>query len=477
MSAMAQAMAVERAAAVKRRGHVRLIVFVVVLGLAGAVCGIAGLDAVGAPDSARWVLAITLAATLAVVLVGVISHRMTIARIRWRETDAYVARIERESKKYHALMEGAADMLIIVDAASERVRESNAMAREALNLARATPADAAASASSAALGPHVDEIIADEDRERFRAALASAATSPAPQSSLAEVRLRPNAHAAQRQPESRGEHALVADARFAAVDFGGERVVQVSLRDLSKEKEMERQLQIRERLSSIGLLTAGVAHEINNPLEGIGNYIALLEKKDLDERDRQRYLELVRHGFARIADLVRDLLRFARPAAGEGTADLAGVVDRALKLVAYTDPFKGITVAREGLDTSIVVVGDPGRLEQVVFNLLLNAASAMRARGTITIRAQRIEEGSSAMVDLMVEDEGPGIPPENLSKVFDPFFTTSGGTGLGLAVSYGIVRAHGGVLRAENIVPCGARFTIRLPWPAAPAVRHRRKPA
>src|SRR4029079_8510903 len=133
---------------------------------------------------------------------------------------------------------------------------------------------------------------------------------------------------------------------------------------LSKEKEMERQLQIRERLSSIGLLTAGVAHEINNPLEGIGNYIALLEKKDLDERDRQRYLELVRHGFARIADLVRAVLRFARPAAGEGTADLSGVVDRALKLVAYTDPFKGITVAREVLDASIVVVGDPGRLEQ-----------------------------------------------------------------------------------------------------------------
>jgi signal transduction histidine kinase len=438
--------------AVKRGGHVRLIAFFAALAALGGMAGSRWLDALGAPRESRVALWTTLGLTLLAAVVGVIVHRMTIARIRWRETDAYLARIERESEKYHALMQGAADILLIVDAQSGRVRESNARAREALELEEPPGAG----------GPHVDEFVAEPDRARFRSALERAGSAPTPAVSLAEVRLRPRGSA-----HALAEHSLVADARFAAVEFGGERVVQVSLRDRTKEMEMERQLQIRERMSSIGLLTAGVAHEINNPLEGIGNYIALLEKKDLTDDQRKRYLELVRHGFARIRDLVRDLLRFARPAAGEGSADLAEVVDRARKLVAFTQTFKGVAVECAGLDAPIVVVGDAGRLEQVVFNLLLNAATAMGSRGTIAIRAQRVrdDDTGAAQVELVVEDDGPGIAVEHLSKLFDPFFTTSGGTGLGLAVSYGIVRAHGGSMRAENREPHGARFTIRLPWP------------
>jgi len=522
---MAEASTTSVGTAVKRRGHLRLIAFFAALAAAGSLAGVAWLGALGASRDAMLALVATLAITLLVALVGVIFHRSTIAKIRWRETDDYLARIERESEKYHALMEGAADMLLIVDPRSGLVRESNAMAREALGLARnarnlagvveretgdvsAAGADvddssesnraSGATANRSDLGPAmrtepgsanraearassdanrdaaerggeppIDSILMDADRARFRAALARAETGAESQASLAEVRLRSR------------DRTLVADARFAAIDFGGERVIQVSLRDRSKEKEMERQLQIRERLSSIGLLTAGVAHEINNPLEGIGNYIALLEKKELDEDQRARYLELVRHGFARIADLVRDLLRFARPAAGEGSADLAGVVDRALKLVAYTETFKGVDVERVGLDRPILVVGDSGRLEQVVFNLLLNAANAMGSRGKITIRAGRAaaSDDGAAMIDLMVEDEGPGMQREHIDRIFDPFFTTSGGTGLGLAVSYGIVRAHGGTLRAENRSPRGARFTMSLPWPGAADVAQKRKPA
>jgi signal transduction histidine kinase len=444
---MAELEAESRGGAVKRGGHVRLIAFFAVLASAGGFAGARWLDALGAPRESRIALWVTLGLTMLTALVGVIAHRMTIARIRWRETDAYLARIERESEKYHALMDGAADILLIVDAASGRVRESNAQAREALELAHIGSGDLL----------HVDEFVAEPDRLRFRSALDRAGSAPQPAISLTEVHLRRAGAGGQ----------LMADARFAAVDFGGQRVIQVSLRDRTKEMEMERQLQIRERMSSIGLLTAGVAHEINNPLEGIGNYIALLEKKDLTDDQRKRYLDLVRHGFARIRDLVRDLLRFARPAAGEGSADLAEVVDRAKKLVAFTQTFKGVAVECNGLELPIVVVGDAGRLEQVVFNLLLNAANAMSSRGTISIQARRArdEDTGAAEVELVVEDDGPGIAAEHLSKIFDPFFTTSGGTGLGLAVSYGIVRAHGGTMRAENRSPHGARFTIRLPWP------------
>jgi two-component system, NtrC family, sensor kinase len=219
-------------------------------------------------------------------------------------------------------------------------------------------------------------------------------------------------------------------------------------------------------MSSIGLLTAGVAHEINNPLEGIGNYVSLLERPDLTAEERRRYLELVRHGFQRIGDIVRDLLRFARPRPGEGTAELGVVVESALKLARYSDRTRGVVVEREGFERPLHVVGDPGRLEQLVFNLLLNAGQVLDGAGRVWIRARTAHDGAGLrQLELAVEDTGPGIAPEHIDKLFDPFFTTSGGTGLGLPVSYGIARAHGGTLSAENRAEGGARFVLRLPWP------------
>jgi signal transduction histidine kinase len=248
--------------------------------------------------------------------------------------------------------------------------------------------------------------------------------------------------------------ALTAFVGFVGVFVHRLRVLPLRWKE---QMEIERQLQIHERLSSIGLLTAGVAHEINNPLEGIGNYLKLLEREE-DAGKRARHLEQVRHGFARIREIVLDLLRFARPAAGAGEADLAQVVASARRLAAYSDKMKGVEVRVEGLEEPLLVVGDPGRLEQVVVNLLLNAATAMGSKGRVTIRARRTSE-----VELAIEDEGPGIPPADLDRIFDPFFTTTGGTGLGLSVSYGIVRAHGGTLTARNREGGGAEFAIRFP--------------
>src|SRR4029079_8610207 len=106
--------------------------------------------------------------------------------------------------------------------------------------------------------------------------------------------------------------------------------------------------------------------EINNPLEGIGNYLKLLERDDLAPDVRARYLDLVRHGFARIGEIVHDLLRFARPQPGSGTANLSAAANRAAKLAAYTDKLRAVTIAFEGLDAPLVVQGDEGRLEQVL---------------------------------------------------------------------------------------------------------------
>ncbi|HZL99213.1 MAG TPA: ATP-binding protein, partial [Planctomycetota bacterium] len=243
-----------------------------------------------------------------------------------------------------------------------------------------------------------------------------------------------------------------------------------SERALRREQEVQRQLQTAERLSSVGLLTAGVAHEINNPLEGIGNYLSLLEKPDLDAERRARYLDQVRHGFERIRGIVADLLRFSRPTAEQGRIDLAAVVERSVAMAAYGKHFKQVSVERRGLEQPLTVEGDAGRLEQVLLNLLLNAARAMEGRGLITITGSRSTDASGAgWVELAVEDEGTGIAEQDLGRLFDPFFSASGGTGLGLSVSYGIVKAHGGTLTAANRGPRGARFTIRLPAGARPA--------
>jgi len=237
--------------------------------------------------------------------------------------------------------------------------------------------------------------------------------------------------------------------------------VLVSLHDRTRQRAMERELAVRERLSSIGLFTAGVAHEINNPLEGMGNYLTLLEKDELPPETRRRYLGLVQHGFGRIRDLVRDLLRFARPENSSTRIDLAQVVSNASKLVALSSALKEVVIESEGLGRPLWLFGDAGRLEQVLVNLLLNAGKAQQGKGRITLRARSVP-GENAL-ELIVEDEGPGIPAENLTRIFDPFFGSGEGVGLGLAVSYGIVRALGGTIAAENRPGGGARFVVRLP--------------
>jgi signal transduction histidine kinase len=138
-----------------------------------------------------------------------------------------------------------------------------------------------------------------------------------------------------------------------------------------------------------------------------------------------------------------------------------------------------VIVEVQGLERPLFVDGDAGRLEQVVVNLLLNAATAMgrasSSKGRITIQARRGLPGDdgTSEIEVSVADQGPGIPPEDLDRIFDPFFTTTQGTGLGLSVSYGIVRAHGGTLAARNLEGGGAEFTIRLPELASAARRKR----
>jgi signal transduction histidine kinase len=237
------------------------------------------------------------------------------------------------------------------------------------------------------------------------------------------------------------------------------REAEAALRQLEQQRAMERRLATADRLGSLGLLTAGVAHEVNNPLEGIGNYLALLGQEDLPPEKRKRYLESVRHGFERIRQTVRNLLEFGRPRPGTGSADLRRVIARAVDLARFSKSCREVTFAAPAGDDPVMVAGEEGALEQVVMNLFLNAGTAMGGRGRVV--ASIVPAGDA--VELLVDDEGPGIPPEHLGRIFDPFFTTGDGSGLGLSVSYGIAQAHGGTLSAENLPGRGARFTLRLP--------------
>jgi signal transduction histidine kinase len=424
--------------------HARLVLFFAILAALSTLSGVATLRALGpAADPARVeaTLAAAVCATAALGFAGVFLHRLRVLPLRFQETERYLAAIERQSRKYRALMEGAADMLVVVDPDTGRLSEWNARARGALDLGQAADAG-------------LERLADGPELERLRAAVAQAAAAPGEVRTLEALAIR-----------AAGGGALSADVRLAAIPLADERAVLVALRDVTRQKQIEKELALRERLSSVGLLTAGVAHEINNPLEGMANYLRLAQRPDLDAARRAEHLEGVRHGFERIRDLVRELLRFARPQGVEGATDLADSVRRAMRLAAFSPDLAEVRLESEGLEQPLWVTGDGGRLEQVVFNLLLNAGAAMGARGRVRVRAARLGPDT---VELAVEDQGPGIAAENLERIFDPFFSTRGSTGLGLSVSYGIVRAHGGDLTAANRPQGGAVFRIRLPLRGAP---------
>ncbi|MCE9595296.1 MAG: PAS domain S-box protein [Planctomycetes bacterium] len=421
-----------------RHGHLRLIVFFAALAAAGATCGVLAMRTAATERERELIVIATTLGIATLGFAGVLFHRIKINRWRWRETQEYLARIRRESAKYRTVLEGAADALLLVDPVDASVHELNAAARALLGL------------DASAVGASLTASIVEDDRERVLAALKRALEVGGEPVALGELGLR-----------AKDGRRLTVDARAAGIELGDGRAVLIALRDLSVQKQMERKLQIHERLSSLGLLTAGVAHEINNPLEGIGNYLTLLERDALEPEQRARYLANVRHGFGRIRDIARDLLRFARPSDSSERVDLVAAVERALELVKLSDRLRGVEVALDARERPLRVVGDAGRLEQVVVNLLINAATASGPNGHAWITVRRSED---SRVELCVEDDGPGIPTEELARIFDPFVSSTGGTGLGLAVSYGIVSAHGGELVASNRAERGACFTLRLPW-------------
>jgi two-component system NtrC family sensor kinase len=243
-------------------------------------------------------------------------------------------------------------------------------------------------------------------------------------------------------------------------------------------KSTQAQLLQAEKLSAIGQLVAGVAHELNNPLTSVIGYAQLLQEelREAAEQsgDTPRAAPNLSHDLRRIAEeseraakIVRNLLAFARRQSAErAEQDIADVMNRVLSLRAYEFRLNAIELETDFEAGLPPVLGDGGQLQQALLNLLLNAEQAMRARPTRKIRVGARHIAESDAVELFIADSGHGIPDENLRRIFDPFFTTrevGEGTGLGLSICYGIVRDHGGQIAVESRVTQGTTFKVLLP--------------
>jgi hypothetical protein len=252
------------------------------------------------------------------------------------------------------------------------------------------------------------------------------------------------------------------DSSLAEATGSSERAV-LMFHDVTERVALERQVQQTEKMVAVGLLAAGVAHEVNTPLTGISSYTQLL-RSQMDPLDaRVQWLDKIEKQTFRGAKIVSNLLNFARTGGSDDASlDVTRVVGDVLSLVEHQLDRARVRVVKElGLDLP-TVLGSENKIQQVLFNLILNARDAMPSGGWLTLKT--FADGRDVVVE--VSDTGEGIPEADLPRIFDPFFTTKDvgqGTGLGLAVSYGIVQEHGGSIRASSAKGQGSRFEVRLP--------------
>ncbi len=239
----------------------------------------------------------------------------------------------------------------------------------------------------------------------------------------------------------------------------------ISVRDVTMEKKLEQQIIQSERLAAMGQMIGGFAHELNNPLTTILGMSEILQEGDTNESTRKQ-LTILHQQARRAAEIVQNLQYFARPPApGRSPVNLNELVQRTVQMQTY--PLRKSNIAVDFLPEPTIpaIVADPNQLMQVFMNLVLNAEQAIREsreKGTIRIRIARNPE----TVSVVFQDDGPGIPPENLANIFDPFFTTKRpgrGTGLGLSICKTVLREHGGNIEAASAPGGGAVFTITLP--------------
>src|ERR1700734_216253 len=237
--------------------------------------------------------------------------------------------------------------------------------------------------------------------------------------------------------------------------------------DITERVDLEAQLSQADKLSSIGLLAAGVAHEVNTPLAVISSYTQMLGKQLQGDPQKSGLLEKITRQTFRASEIVNNLLNFSRTSGSEiGDVDVNKVIADTLALLEHQFKIAKVEVQNTLAPKLPAIQGNPGRLQQVFLNLFLNAKDAMPGGGTL-----RVATLNGESVSVSVSDTGTGIAPENIQRIYDPFFTTktapregqARGTGLGLSVTYGIIQEHAGKIRVESHPGAGTTFTLDFP--------------
>ena len=254
---------------------------------------------------------------------------------------------------------------------------------------------------------------------------------------------------------------------------GGDTVVGMLMiiEDITDRVQLEEQLQISEKMASIGLLAAGVAHEVNTPLTGISSFTQMLLEGADPADPRTVLLEKIERQSFRAAKIVNGLLNLSRPGTASNErveVDLNAIITDVFSLLEHQFEVGSVKVRRELAPSAVAVLGIEHQLQQVFLNLFLNARDAMPSGGWLSVITRL--DGDRVIAE--VADTGSGIPSEQIARIYDPFFTTKAigrGTGLGLSITYGIVREHDGTLLCDSAVGQGTRFTMTLPQAPAAA--------
>ncbi|HSB11565.1 MAG TPA: ATP-binding protein [Blastocatellia bacterium] len=370
-------------------------------------------------------------------------------------------KVRESEKRYRALFEHAGDGIGVVTALDHLLVDANKKFGDILDLNH-----------QAIVGKHISEIIdvvGDGPEHRLLSKLCDKGADEAGEwSDEEELDIRTGA----------GSQVTVA-ASCSKLSTGKQRFFILIIRDVTERKrlhrerqEIERQLFQQSKLASLGELSAGVAHEINNPLNCIVNFAQLLRDDGVarNEMERRMVDGIIEEG-DRIASIVRNLLTFARQDSNKPTAvSVIRVIGDSVSLFGSQLERDGITLELESDPEIYPVRADATRLRQVVVNMISNAHYALKGKAPgerlFRITARNAGRAGERVVRMEFYDNGPGVPSKNVDKIFDPFFTTrrdSGGTGLGLSLSFGIIRDYGGQIWVESEEGRYTRFIVELP--------------
>ncbi len=233
-------------------------------------------------------------------------------------------------------------------------------------------------------------------------------------------------------------------------------------KDISEEKRLQFKLMQAEKLVGIGTLATGIAHEINNPLAGVLGMAEAIRDEDDINTIKKHSADIIKYA-TNAANIVKELSAYSRAATEntEALFDMAEVIQRSLKMAKHSISLNPIDVI-EDLQEDSFIMGNEGEIQQIFVNLILNAVQAMEGAGTLRLRCYK----DKGLIKSVVSDTGPGIPPEYINHIYDPFFTTKPigvGTGLGLYVTFRIISKHGGTIDVETAAKKGTSFILSLP--------------